>query len=133
MRQAGLVAQAVALLGGVLAGFRAKQADAGVLTFPSLHPQYSYGFRLIEPGGTPVVCKRVWGCGPGSRRRTWRTSPIIQASMSLPAVRQAIIGRLFAPLNGPVEGQVNHIKLIKRSMYGRAKFDLLRQRVLHGA
>ena len=35
--------------------------------------------------------------------------------------------------NGPVEGQVNRLKLIKRSMYGRAKFDLLRQRVLHAA
>ena len=31
---------------------------------------------------------------------------------------------------GQVEGQVNRIKLIKRSGYGRAKFDLLRQRVL---
>ena len=35
--------------------------------------------------------------------------------------------------NGPVEGQVNRLKLIKRSIYGRAKFDLLRQRVLHAA
>jgi transposase len=33
--------------------------------------------------------------------------------------------------NGQVEGQVNRLKLIKRQMYGRAKFDLLRQRVLH--
>ena len=33
--------------------------------------------------------------------------------------------------NGPVEGHVNRLKLIKRSMYGRAKFDLLRLRVLH--
>ena len=31
---------------------------------------------------------------------------------------------------GQVEGQVNRLKLIKRSGYGRAKFDLLRQRVL---
>ncbi len=33
---------------------------------------------------------------------------------------------------GQVEGQVNRLKLIKRQMYGRANFDLLRQRVLHG-
>ncbi|NJN47767.1 MAG: ISL3 family transposase [Candidatus Competibacteraceae bacterium] len=32
--------------------------------------------------------------------------------------------------NGQVEGQINRLKFIKRSMYGRAKFDLLRQRVL---
>lgn len=32
--------------------------------------------------------------------------------------------------NGQVEGQVNRLKFIKRQMYGRAKFDLLRKRVL---
>jgi transposase len=32
--------------------------------------------------------------------------------------------------NGQVEGQVNRLKFIKRSMYGRANFDLLRLRVL---
>jgi len=32
--------------------------------------------------------------------------------------------------NGPTEGQITRLKLIKRSMYGRAKFDLLRIRVL---
>ena len=35
--------------------------------------------------------------------------------------------------NGPVEGQVQRLKTIKRQMYGRAKFDLLRRRVLHPA
>lgn len=33
--------------------------------------------------------------------------------------------------NGQVEGHVNRLKVIKRDMYGRAKFDLLRLRVLH--
>jgi transposase len=32
--------------------------------------------------------------------------------------------------NGQLEGQVNRVKLIKRRGYGRAKFDLLRRRVL---
>jgi transposase len=32
--------------------------------------------------------------------------------------------------NGPTEGHITRLKLIKRSMYGRAKFDLLRVRVL---
>lgn len=35
--------------------------------------------------------------------------------------------------NGPVEGNVHRLKLIKRSMYGRARFDLLRLRVLNAA
>ncbi|MFL5692822.1 MAG: transposase [Ktedonobacteraceae bacterium] len=33
----------------------------------------------------------------------------------------------------PVEGQINRLKLIKRSMYGRGSFQLLRQRVLIAA
>ena len=32
--------------------------------------------------------------------------------------------------NGQVEGQVNRLKLIKRQMFGRASFALLRARVL---
>lgn len=33
--------------------------------------------------------------------------------------------------NGVVEGHINRLKCLKRAMYGRAKFDLLRQRVLY--
>lgn len=33
--------------------------------------------------------------------------------------------------NGPVEGNVNRLKTIKRQMYGRAGFDLLRRRVVY--
>ena len=32
--------------------------------------------------------------------------------------------------NGPVEGHVNRIKFLKRQMFGRANFDLLRLRIL---
>jgi transposase len=32
--------------------------------------------------------------------------------------------------NGPVEGQVHRVKLVKRQMYGRASFELLSARVL---
>jgi transposase len=32
--------------------------------------------------------------------------------------------------NGQVEGQINRLKMLKRQMYGRAKLDLLSQRVL---
>jgi transposase len=35
--------------------------------------------------------------------------------------------------NGQVEGRVSKLKLIKKQMYGRAKFDLLRRRVLQAA
>ena len=43
----------------------------------------------------------------------------------------AVLNGLTLPhSSGPVEGNVNRIKMIKRQMYGRASFDLLRKRVL---
>jgi len=35
--------------------------------------------------------------------------------------------------NGQVEGHINKLKLVKRAMYGRAGFPLLRRRVLRAA
>jgi transposase len=35
--------------------------------------------------------------------------------------------------NGPTEGQITKIKALRRAMYGRGRFDLVRQRVLHAA
>jgi transposase len=43
----------------------------------------------------------------------------------------AVTAGLSLPFSsGPVEGNVNRIKMLKRQMYGRASFDLLRKRVL---
>lgn len=42
-----------------------------------------------------------------------------------------INGLTMTHSSGAVEGAVNRIKMIKRQMYGRAKFDLLRARILH--
>jgi len=45
--------------------------------------------------------------------------------------QQAVINGLTLHWNsGRVEGTVNKIKMIKRQMYGRARFDLLRKRVI---
>lgn len=46
----------------------------------------------------------------------------------------AVLAAFVEPWStGPVEGQINRLKLLKRTMYGRAKFDLLRRRVLAAA
>lgn len=44
------------------------------------------------------------------------------------AIKEALSSRWS---NGQTEGQVNRLKLLKRQMYGRAKFDLLTSRFLH--
>ncbi len=77
----------------------------------------------------------------GQQLDTWRSS--VEAS-HLPELesfakgiqqdKAAVLAGLTLPWsNGPVEGHVNRLKLIKRSMYGRAKLPLLRARVLHVA
>ncbi|HZG73955.1 MAG TPA: transposase, partial [Chondromyces sp.] len=38
---------------------------------------------------------------------------------------------LYSWSNGPVEGHVNKLKVIKRQMYGRANFDLLSKKILY--
>lgn len=46
--------------------------------------------------------------------------------------QQAVqVGLTLTWNNGVVEGHVNRLKCLKHTMYGRAKFDLLRQRVLY--
>lgn len=44
------------------------------------------------------------------------------------AIRAAV---LLPYSNGPTEGHINRLKLIKRTMYNRGSFDLLRRRVLY--
>ena len=52
---------------------------------------------------------------------------------ALPAPLENFSAQRATWSNGPLEGHVNRLKLIKRSMYGRAKLPLLRQRVLWSA
>ena len=52
-------------------------------------------------------------------------------AVSLSREREALLAAITLPWsNGPTEGIVNKIKLIKRQMYGRGSFETLRQRVL---
>ncbi len=47
---------------------------------------------------------------------------------------EAVVAGMSLPWSqGPVEGAVNRLKMIKRQMFGRANFDLLRKRVLPAA
>jgi transposase len=42
-------------------------------------------------------------------------------------------GRTVQRSNGDTEGQITKLKLVKRQMYGRGKFDLLQARVVGAA
>jgi transposase len=73
--------------------------------------------KSLEPCMTAVIEYKIPEL-TGSARSLNRDKDAVLAALSLPWS------------NGQVEGQVNRLKLIKRQMYGRAKFDLLRLRVL---
>ena len=60
-----------------------------------------------------------------------RQSALRGFAESIQRDRAAIKAALTLPWStGSVEGRINKLKLVKRQMYGRANFDLLRQRVL---
>ena len=47
---------------------------------------------------------------------------------------EAVVAAMTLPYSqGQTEGRINKLKLVKRSMYGRGNFDLLRQRVLYAS
>ena len=61
-------------------------------------------------------------------------TPLKDFAMGLRRDRSAIQAALDLPwTTSPVEGQINQLKMLKRTMYGRAGFQLLRARVLNAA
>jgi transposase len=59
---------------------------------------------------------------------------LVRFAQGLQRDAAAVVAALTLPWsNGPVEGHVNRLKVLKRAMYGRAKFPLLRKRVLCAA
>jgi transposase len=58
-------------------------------------------------------------------------APLRRFATGLRTEYEAVKAGLMLPWsNGPVEGQINRLKMLKRSMFGRAKLDLLSQRFL---
>lgn len=70
---------------------------------------------------------------PGWQKAVARTllAPFVRQLQQDEAAVQAAL--TYAWSNGQTEGQVHRLKLIKRQMFGRAKFDLLKKRVLYKA
>nr|WP_263499467.1 transposase [Sphingobium sp. 3R8] len=59
------------------------------------------------------------------------TNPLASLARGLKRDIGAVQAALTLPWStGPVEGKINKLKLIKRSMYGRAGLELLRARVM---
>jgi transposase len=104
-----------------------------LLTLRHLHPQIDLAYDLVQQFA------RMLRTRTGDQLDDWlekvRTSQIRELQGFVAGIERdkaAVVAGLTLPQNnGVVEGNVNKLKLIKRMMYGRARFPLLRQRVLH--
>jgi transposase len=69
---------------------------------------------------------------PGRRPASAATGfrSLIERTQNGQSIDAVTAGLTLPHSSGPVEGNVNRIKMLKRQMYGRAGFDLLRKRVL---
>lgn len=62
---------------------------------------------------------------------SWSSRSLHSLAAGIDRDRTAVIAGLTMPWSsGVVEGHVNRIKMLRRQMFGRAGFDLLRKRVL---
>jgi transposase len=71
----------------------------------------------------------------GETLATWidaaLASPLASFTAGIQADRNAVAAAIVEPWsNGPIEGQITKLKPVKRQMYGRAKLDLLRARLV---
>ncbi len=90
------------------------------------------GYALLQRFRKLIAARDLAALGPWLADARTSTLPSFAAlanglTADLAAVEAALTTSWS---NGQTEGQVQRLKLIKRQMYGRAKFDLLRRRVL---
>jgi hypothetical protein len=108
-------------------------ADRAALTQITARCEELKTTRALVRDFADMLCHRH-----GEHAEAWaseaESSPVSELRGFAKGLRRdwaAVTAGLTVPYNsGPVEGHVNRIKMIKRQMYGRAKPDLLRKRVL---
>ncbi len=110
-----------------------KEESLALSQICQLHPQVAHLNALFQQFAQMLRDRR------GEELDQWLSSafhsdiPELRAFVKkLRQDQQAVqVGFILTWKNGMVEGHVNRLKFLKRSMYGRANFDLLRLRVLH--
>jgi transposase len=111
------------LLLGDIRGRHSLQAARGSVLPARLARHFLGLIHRRDVSGIDRWLRRAGSC-PVPEMRRFAAS--LRADLS--AVRAAFVSPWSS---GQVEGQINRLKFLKRQMYGRAKLDLLRMRVLH--
>jgi transposase len=97
------------------------------------HVELAYGLAqqfvtLLKERNAQPLDTWLWDCQMSG------ISDLVTFAQGLEKEGSALHAAFTLPYsNGPVEGNINKLKYIKRSMYGRGGFPLLRQRVLKAA
>lgn len=119
---------------------RGPREEAALAHLGSLHPELNTALALFS-SFVALLRSPPGTVGAAERLQEW----VMQAhDCAIPELRafaaklrqdqDAVVGALTLPYSqGQTEGFITKLKLLKRSMYGRAKFDLLRGRVLYAA
>jgi transposase len=100
----------------------------------SLSPEISSGLKLVKEFQALLASKQA------HKFDDWRLSVEKSGLKELQSFSKGLMkdeaavraAMTYDWSNGQVEGSVNRLKMIKRMMFGRASFALLRARVLHG-
>jgi transposase len=114
---------------------RSPDAQTYVDQLTQMKPSIAQAYQLSQAFLTLVRERR------GDELDAWMTTAIHSGIETLARFAQglqedlaAVKAGLTLPWsNGPVEGQITRLKLLKRQGYGRAGFLLLRQRALQAA
>jgi transposase len=116
---------------------RSGAERATVLQVKGLAPEIRQVITLLE--GFIAMLRQCPHDRPRDRLESWMAevdeAGVPELRTFVAKLRQdeaAVVSGLRLPWSqGQTEGQINKLKTIKRAMYGRAGFDLLKQRVLY--
>jgi transposase len=114
---------------------RSPDAQTYITQLTEVDPSIAQAYDLSQAFLTLVRERR------GDELKSWMTEAMQRGSEALVRFARglqedlaAVRAGLTLPWsNGPVEGQITRLKLLKRQGYGRAGFPLLRQRLLQAA
>jgi transposase len=92
--------------------------------------------RILAREFNPILKHKDQAAFPGwmERASQSRIPEMKSLAAGIERDRAAVVAALaYEWSNGTTEGRINRLKTLKRAMYGRAKFDLLRIKVLAGS
>jgi transposase len=112
-----------------------KDEAAQLVQLQAQHPEVAAAIALAQDFAQLVRKRRPEQLDPWLARAA--DSPLTPLQRFAKGIRddyEAVKAGVTLPWsNGPVEGQINRLKMLKRQMFGRAKLDLLQQRFLLAA